>query len=42
MSDASETGSDQAPSSTALPEHAKVMDRVSDLGARIGELRRHL
>lgn len=26
----------------ALPEHAKVMDRVSDLQARIGELRRHL
>lgn len=33
-----------APSvaSTALPEHAKVVDRISDLGARIGELRRHL
>ncbi len=26
----------------SLPEHAKVVDRVSDLTARIGELRRHL
>ena len=25
-----------------LPEHAKVVDRISDLTARIGELRRHL
>lgn len=31
-----------APSVSALPEHAKVVDRVSDLGTRIGELRRHL
>jgi len=29
-------------SSHALPEHAKVTARVSDLTARIGELRRHL
>lgn len=35
----------QAPitaSLTALPEHAKVALRISDLDARIGELRRHL
>jgi hypothetical protein len=25
-----------------LPDHAKVVDRISDLAARIGELRRHL
>ena len=31
-----------AASSQPLPEHAKVVDRVSDLTARIGELRRHL
>lgn len=31
-----------AAAPSALPEHAKVMDRVSDLQARIGELRRHL
>jgi hypothetical protein len=29
-------------SSLHLPEHAKVVDRISDLTARIGELRRHL
>jgi hypothetical protein len=29
-------------SSLHLPEHAKVVERVSDLTARIGELRRHL
>jgi hypothetical protein len=28
--------------SLALPEHAKVVDRISDLTARLGELRRHL
>jgi hypothetical protein len=28
--------------SLSVPEHAKVVARVSDLGARIGELRRHL
>lgn len=31
-----------AAPSLALPEHAKVVDRISDLTARIGELRRHL
>jgi hypothetical protein len=31
-----------AASSLHLPEHAKVVERVSDLTARIGELRRHL
>ena len=31
-----------ASTSLHLPEHAKVVDRVSDLTARIGELRRHL
>jgi hypothetical protein len=34
-----------APATTAaavLPEHAKVVDRIADLTARIGELRRHL
>ena len=30
------------PASLPLPEHAKVALRVSDLTARIGELRRHL
>lgn len=38
MSDSSAT----APAPMTLPEHAKVVDRVSDLEARIGELRRHL
>ncbi|MCA9707531.1 MAG: peptide chain release factor 2 [Myxococcales bacterium] len=37
----SETQPSPAPAST-LPEHAKVVDRISDLGSRIGELRRHL
>lgn len=31
-----------AAESLHLPEHAKVVDRISDLTARIGELRRHL
>lgn len=35
----SPSGSSAAP---PLPEHAKVVDRISDLDARIGELRRHL
>jgi hypothetical protein len=28
--------------SVVLPDHAKVVERISDLTARIGELRRHL
>jgi hypothetical protein len=31
-----------AATSLNLPEHAKVVDRISDLTQRIGELRRHL
>jgi hypothetical protein len=31
-----------ASEATPLPEHAKVVDRISDLHTRIGELRRHL
>jgi hypothetical protein len=31
-----------AAPSLQLPEHAKVVDRVADLTARLGELRRHL
>lgn len=37
----SATVSTTAPS-LALPEHAKVVDRIADLTARVGELRRHL
>ncbi len=36
--------SEPSPTAVAslLPEHAKVVDRIADLTARIGELRRHL
>jgi hypothetical protein len=37
----SETTTATAPS-LALPEHAKVVERIADLTARVGELRRHL
>jgi hypothetical protein len=36
-----EPTSDTTPAS-ALPEHAKVTDRLDRLSERLGELRRHL
>lgn len=33
---------DPAQPSNALPEHAKVVDRLNRLDERLGELRRHL
>lgn len=35
-------GSSPATVANLLPEHAKVVERIADLTARIGELRRHL
>jgi hypothetical protein len=32
----------QTPAVVALPEHAKVVDRLDRLAERLGELRRHL
>lgn len=32
----------EAPQASALPEHAKVTDRLDRLAERLGELRRHL
>lgn len=34
--------SGMSDSVTAVPEHAKVVDRIDDLANRLGELRRHL
>lgn len=42
MTEPTNVASVASASSPSLPEHAKVVDRISDLTARIGELRRHL